>query len=473
MVLQQSADLAEFCANVQARNLSPAVLERVRFLLLDHLAVTLRGSLLPSSQAVYQMVTSAAGKCAREATIFGRSERAEACWAALANGTAAHALGMDDVERHSSLHPGAVIFPAVLALTEQEKLSDDDFYAAVVAGYEVTLRIGAALLPASVYERGFHPTAICGALGAAAACARLLNLSAEQINMALGIAGSMAAGSMAYLQNGAWTKSLHAGWACHAGITAARLASGHFIGPSMILEGKNNFLQAHSSESNLELLQRFPESEYALMQVSLKPYACCRYTHGPIDCLFQIRRAHQIDLTAIRRISCGVLSAGRSLIADPLEQKQQSASIIEAQSSMPFCAALALVTGQASISVFTEEWLAHPLVRSLMQRVECYSSSDLDDYYPDEWRAAVSVEMNDGQQWSASVRYALGDPGNPLSLEQLEERFHQLTAPVLPNQQQREHIIQKVRHLKGVGRTDYFMDEQTQPDIFALQSPLV
>ena len=197
-----TADLARFCALLQNDDLPTTVRERVRYLLLDHLAVTIRGSTLPSSLAVYEMLEQMAIGSTGATTIFGRQERAEAAWAALANGTAAHGLEMDDVENRSSLHPGVVVFPAALALAEQSGSTPADFYSAVVAGYEVTLRVGAALNPASAYERGFHPTAVCGTLGAAAACARLFRLSPEQTNMALGIAGSMAAGSMAYLLGG-------------------------------------------------------------------------------------------------------------------------------------------------------------------------------------------------------------------------------------------------------------------------------
>src|SRR5690348_15487340 len=211
---QLTSDLAHFCATLRAEDLSAPVRERVRYLLLDHLAVTLRGSLLPSSQSAYTMLENMrATGSAGTSTIFGQATKAEASWAAFANGIAAHGLEMDDVENASSLHPGVVVFPAALALAEQLGAAPADFYAAVVAGYEVTLRVGAALHPASAYERGFHPTAVCGTLGAAAASARLLRLSAEQTNMALGIAGSMAAGSMAYLDEGAWTKRLHPGWA--------------------------------------------------------------------------------------------------------------------------------------------------------------------------------------------------------------------------------------------------------------------
>ncbi|HEY6409244.1 MAG TPA: MmgE/PrpD family protein, partial [Ktedonobacteraceae bacterium] len=193
-----TADLAYFCATLRGENLPPTVCERVRYLLLDHLAVTLRGSMLPSSLATYKMLETMNAFSNKGSTIFGRRERAEAAWAALANGVAAHGLEMDDVENRSSLHPGVVVFPAVLALSEQLASPPTDIYAAVVAGYEVTLRVGAALDPASAYERGFHPTAICGTLGAAAASARLLKLSPLQTEIALGIAGSMAAGSMAY-----------------------------------------------------------------------------------------------------------------------------------------------------------------------------------------------------------------------------------------------------------------------------------
>src|SRR5437588_1063073 len=269
MANHPTADLARFCARLQYEDLSEKVRERVRFLLLDHLAVTLRGSTLPSSLVGYQMLEQMAIGSTKTATIFGRQERAEATWASLANGIAAHGLEMDDVENRSSLHPGVVVFPAVLALAEQIGSQPADFYSAVIAGYEVTLRVGAALNPASSYERGFHPTAVCGTLGAAASSARLLRLSPEQTNMALGIAGSMAAGSMAYLHDGAWTKRLHPGWASHAGIMAARLAAAGFVGPSAILESRYGFLSAYSSMGDADKLHSGVEENFAIMSVSL------------------------------------------------------------------------------------------------------------------------------------------------------------------------------------------------------------
>jgi 2-methylcitrate dehydratase PrpD len=448
-----TADLATFVATLQKNSLPQEVQERVRYLLLDYLAVTLRGSLLPSSLAVYDMLNVVPGAyihASEGVTLLGREQRAEASWAALVNGVAAHGIEMDDVENRSSLHPGVVVFPAALALAEQLHSSLADFYTAIVAGYEVTLRVGAALNPASAYERGFHPTAICGALGSAATCSRLLHLSAEQTNMALGIAGSMASGSMAYLDDGAWTKRLHPGWSSHAGITAARLASAGFVGPTNILESRYGLLHAYSSASQIEQVGRISTNSFAIMDVSLKPYACCRYMHGPIDCLLSIRDKHHPNTQHIRRIRCGVVSGGHGLVVDPIEQKRKANTIVDAQFSMPFGASIALLTGQAGLSVFTEQMIQDPTVQALMQRVECYATPELDNYYPDEWRAVASVEMLDGSIFEATTHYALGDPHNPLSWQQLVARFHELVQPVIVDERTRKAIITSVQQLESI-----------------------
>jgi len=268
--------------------------------------------------------------------------------------------------------------------------------------------------------------------------------------MALGIAGSMASGSMAYLDDGAWTKRLHPGWSSHAGITAARLAATGFIGPTNILESRYGLLHAYSSAGNVQHLKRTSATDFAIMDVSIKPYACCRYMHGPIDCLLSIRDQQHPNLQHIKHIRCGVVSGGHGLVVDPIEQKRKVSTIVDAQFSMPYGAPIAFVRGQAGLSVFTEKELHDPTVQALMQRVECYAASELDDYYPDEWRASASVEMLDGSIYEAKIRFALGDPHNPLSWEQLIARFHELVQPIISNKEKRQAIIASVQQLESL-----------------------
>src|SRR5262249_53662634 len=155
---------------------------------------------------------------------------------AVANGTAAHAIELDDVTTESSLHPGVAVIPAAVALAQELNASPTALLEAIVVGYELTMRVGNALNPASAYAPGFHPTGVAGVFGATMAACRLLRLAPVQSTMALGIAGTLASGSLEYLADGAWTKRLNPGWAGHAGITAAYLARSGFTGPSSALE---------------------------------------------------------------------------------------------------------------------------------------------------------------------------------------------------------------------------------------------
>ena len=188
------------------------------------------------------------------ASLIGVERATSAVWAALANGTAAHAIEMDDVTTESSLHPGVAVIPAALALAEELDSSPTALLEAVVAGYEVTMRVGNALNPASAYARGFHPTGVAGTFGAAMAACRLLGLDVERSTHALGIAGTLTSGSLEYLSDGAWTKRLNPGWAGHAGITAALLARAGFTGPASVFEGRLGVLHAFTDAPRPERL---------------------------------------------------------------------------------------------------------------------------------------------------------------------------------------------------------------------------
>jgi len=424
-------ELAAFCADMRWPRLSQDVRDRTRELLLDLLGVALRGAQQASSQPALAIVR--ATRPAGRASVIGVGAGVDAAaeWAALANGTSAHALELDDVTTESSLHPGVVVIPAALALAEEVGAAAGDFLQAVVAGYEVVLRVGNALNPGSAYARGFHPTGVAGVFGAATAAGCLLGLDAEGLAGALGIAGTMASGSLEYLADGSWTKRLNAGWAAHAGIVAARLAAAGFTAPASVLEGRLGFLHGYTDAPRPERLLADLGEPLQIMRVSIKPYACCRYNHGLIDCVLALARQHAIAAEDVARVRLGVLSGGALLVADPIEAKRRPENVVDAQFSAPFAAAVALVHGSAGLSAYSLDSVRDPAIRSLMARTECYSDPALDAPYPERWPAAAEIELRDGRTVGTRVEYATGEPENPVPRDGLVAKFHDLVSPIL------------------------------------------
>jgi 2-methylcitrate dehydratase PrpD len=416
-----AATLASFCSDLRWEELPSDVKARTLELLLDLIGVALGGSRQPSSPPAIHVALELGGD--GRATVVGSQQRTSAAWAALANGTSAHAIELDDVTTESSLHPGVAVIPAALALAEERGAPPSALLEAVVAGYEVTMRVGNALNPASAYARGFHPTGVAGVFGATMAAGRLLGLETEALTRALGIAGTMAAGSLEYLADGAWTKRLNPGWAGHAGITAAHLAKAGFTGPSTVFEGRLGVLHAYTDAPSTERLLADLGRPLQIMRVSIKPYACCRYNHGLIDCILQLATAHSVRPAEVERIRLGVLSGGAVLVADPIEQKRAPHSVVDAQFSAPYAAAAALVFGTGGIEAYAPDRLNDPTVRQLMSRTDCYRDPSLDAAYPRQWPAAAEIHLRDGRVLGTRVDFATGEPENPVRRDALIDKF--------------------------------------------------
>lgn len=422
-----AAVLASFCTEIRWSNLSPAVQERTKELLLDHLGVAVRGSSEASSRPVSTFTRTM--QSTGPASVIGAGFCTSPAWAALANGTAAHAIEMDDVTCESSLHPGVAVIPAALAIAEEEGTDTPTFLAAVVAGYEVMLRVGNALNPASAYQRGFHPTGVAGVFGATTAAGYLLGLDAQTLTRALGIAGTMASGSLEYLSDGSWTKRLNAGWAAHAGIVAASLAQSGFTGPETVFDGR--LFQGYTDAPNTHRLLEGLGQSFQIMTVAIKPYGCCRYNHGLIDCILALKQTHRIGPDDVKAIRLGVLKAGALLVADPIEQKRTPQTIVDAQFSAPFAAAVTLTQGAADVNQYSETNIKDPTIRNLMARTDCYDDPSLDAAYPQQWPAAAEIKLQNGQILSTRVTHPTGEPENPVSRQDLIQKFTMLTIPLL------------------------------------------
>jgi 2-methylcitrate dehydratase PrpD len=265
---------------------------------------------------------------------------------------------------------------------------------------------------------------------------------------AQGIAGSQAAGSMEFLASGAETKRLHPGWAAHSGLIAALLAKEGLTGPATIVEGRFGFLHGYSDTPDLSRFLAGLGESFEVMRVSLKPHACCRYKQGPIDGILKIMKESRLRAQDVEQVKLGILEAGMPIISEPRELKYNPRTVVDAQFSMPFGAALALLYGKAGLDEYTEVNLGSPEIRELMSRVSCVADPELDKVYPRKWPASVEIITKAGEKLSARIDYPKGDPENPLSWEELIQKFNRLSAPVF-SEGRRAEIISRVRSLEA------------------------
>jgi 2-methylcitrate dehydratase PrpD len=437
--------------------LDGAVLDRTKYLLLDFLGVAIRGSETESARLVQRFISINHILQSQGVPIIGTRMRAEASFAALANGIASHSIELDDVVNAASLHPGVTVIPTALSAACLSGCSGRELLEGIIAGYELTVKLGIALDPAAHYAQGFHPTGTCGSFGATLAAAKILKLDPDTTARALGIAGSQASGSMEFLSDGSFTKRFNAGWAAHAGLIAALLAREGFTGPASIIEGGLGFLHGYSPSSRPEKVMAEWGNPYEIMKTSVKPHACCRYKQGPIDCIMSIVRENGLAEQDIEKIVVSVLKAGKALVAEPRQIKLNPKSIVDAQFSMPFGAAMAVIYRRAFLDQYCEENIVSPRVRALMQRVDCIENPELEKEFPHKWPAEVEIVTRAGRSYRLRLEYPKGDPENALSWEEIIEKFNNLASAVI-SAEQCGVIVDRVRAIEEESNIMCFMN---------------
>ena len=336
------------------------------------------------------------------------------------NGAFGHSLDFDDTHAAASLHPGAPVIPAALAAGEMVGASGADVLAGIVAGYEVVLRIALALPAGDHYDRGFHPTATCGAFGAAAAAARVFGLNAAGIENALGIALSQSSGSLQFLANGAWTKRFQVGWAAMAGLTAATLAREGFRGAAEALEGKLGFLRAYAPNPQPARVTQDLGHVFELMNTAVKPYPSCRYGHAGIDAVLALRAEYDLKPEEVERITYGLSRAGLLLVGEPAAKRADPQNIVDAQFSGPFVLSCALATGAMGWESYGE--LHNPVVRGMLAKVSCVHSEAMQAEFPANMSGTVTIAAR-GQAFSRTVIVPKGEPANFLGDAALRGKF--------------------------------------------------
>lgn len=344
--------------------------------------------------------------------------------AALINGTAAHALEVDDIYREGIYHPGAPTIPAALALAQALGASGLDFLRAVVAGYEISTRIAAAM--GRAHYRYWHSTGTIGCFGACAAAAEILGLGRQRFAHALATAATLAAGLQQAFRGDSTSKPLHAGRAAEAGVTAALAAREGATGALDVLEGEAGFGRAMSDapdwEPALATLGRDPH----IARITFKNHACCGHAFAAIDGALALKERMGLAACDIARVRVATYRAALEVAGH--EAPRTSA---EARFSLRYVVAHALVHGRVRLAAFAPERLADPATRALMQRIEIAVDPGLDRAFPAQRAARVAIETADGRRAEHLQPTRVGDPEQPLSDAQLEDKFLELVSPVL------------------------------------------
>ncbi|HEY6753595.1 MAG TPA: MmgE/PrpD family protein [Pseudolabrys sp.] len=408
--------LATSIAALRAEDLPQAVRQKCEDLVIDvvGLCVTARGE---------DYIKSTLAGCDDEGpcTAIGHARTFTAASAAFINGTAAHGEDFDDTFEGGPVHAGAVIVPAVLAACERHKPDGASALLGIAVGTEVMCRLS-TVVPKAVHKAGFHPTAIFGAMGAAAGVGAALGLNAKQIVDALGIAASMASGIIEYLAEGAWTKRLHPGWAAQSGIRAALLARGGFLGPRTVFEGVHGLFHgfAHTTQGDYEALTGNFGTRWVTETLAFKPYPCGTMAHPYIDCARRLA-ARGVKPADVKELICEVAEGTVHRLWEPLADKQRPPNGYAAKFSTPFLLATGFVRGGVGLDAFTEAAVRDKHVLALSSKVRYVI--DPENPYPNNFTGHIRAVLNDGRVIEERQPHFRGGAHEPLTRADIEEKF--------------------------------------------------
>lgn len=432
-----SQGLAEFAVRTVREGAPSEVRASVRRRVLDVLGVSLAAVPLDTSRAVIELAVAEGG--AAQANAIGIPERLPAASAAFVNGVLAHSLDYDDTHLPSILHPSACIVPAALSAAQLAGASGAATVDAVAAGLEICVRLGMAGYDAEAgnslfFERGQHATSICGAVAGAATAAALLNLDAERVADAIGIAVSMGSGVIEGNRAGGTVKRMHCGIAARSALTAAQLAARGITGPPTALEGRFGFFHAWlGGRYDERPLRDGLGEEWQVRRIFFKPYPCNHFTHAGIDAALALR-ASGVRVDDIEEIRLGVAAPTVRTIAEPLDVKRTPETGYQAQFSGPYTVVAALLGGGGlglGLDDFSDELARAPERRALMARVSVAADPECDAIYPAQLPAILRARLRDGREIVEAVLANRGGPDKPLSDAELRMKFRDNASRVL------------------------------------------
>jgi len=408
-------DLSRFAANIDTARLDSAVVQAVKANILDTLSCALAGSSAKAIPEVSGLVREWGGAPQADMFVFGGKFPAH--HAAWVNSGMSHARDYDDTHDTAMLHAGVSTVPAAIAAGQlRGKLSGADLIAAVTAGLEVTCRLGVATrIP--ITESGFIYSSLLGYFGATAAAGRALGLTEDEMRNAFGIVYSSVAGNHQVTRDASLMKRLQPGLAAQAAVVAVQLAKRGIRGAQEVFEGADGFFRVYlQGRADREIVNKDLGRRFELLNLSYKPYPCCRDTHTAIDAILELRGQSSRPASDIQSIRVGVTGPGYQMVCVPEQVRLNPKTIVEAQFSIPYTVAASWIDGPLGMKHFTDEGLKRTDILELAKRVKSYVDDEIDR----EWSrfvppARVTIQFNDGQTVETRVNYPKGHPNNPMT----------------------------------------------------------
>lgn len=407
-------ELSKFVATVKFEDLPADVIAHTKLFLLD--AIGCAYAAYKEDPRKAKIAGGLAANFAGDTGVVIGGARSHPAAAALANGMLINAADNDDTHKRSLTHIGSVIVPAALAAAGARKTSAGDFIASLVAGYEVIARVGMAVMP--THYRFWHSTATNGTFGAAAAVARAWGMTAEQVANALGYAGTQAAGLNTFFESGDDSKSVHPGKAAMNGYLAALLTELGASAPPDILEHPKGYLAAYSLEPKVNALTDGLGQTWEILQNGFKFYPSILASHSPIGATLEVLSQGPIDPDQVQSVEVRTYATVKSHFSSKNVNKTMAARL-----SVPYCVAAAIVDGEITQKQFSPARFEDPAIRSMLEKVEVIADPELNPLYPDKFPARVIINLKNGQSREATFMYPKGDPNNPLSKDELLDKF--------------------------------------------------
>lgn len=412
-----SEKLAARFAALNYDGISPASRHAVKRLLLDFLGVALGGSQTGSGKIARRFATEQGGQ--PQSRLIGDSARVPMANAAFANAISSHSIELDDIDVLALFHFSPPVYGSGIAVAEGVGASGKQLITALAAGCEMMERASTAANP-SLRNRGFHTTPTCGVFGATVAAGKLLGLNAEKLTSALGLAGAQSGGLME-MYGPSMQKRFNPGPAARSGVTSARMAQLGFTGTASIFDGERGFLKAFADQTRPDALDPGTAKRYEL-KIEFKPYSSARPIHNAIDCALDIRQQLGFDVTKVKSIRIA-----RHPDWAHYHQNRTPATYHEAQVSLPFSFAVALIEGKALLAQYTDRNIRSAKLRRLSSLAQFEPDASL----PRGVSCRITVTQDDGKQFVSQIDYPKGSIENPMSDDELFDKFASLAGPVL------------------------------------------